>query len=71
MTESALAPASSCGEPMADASYFREKAAQATRLANDSTDPVLTASLTELALEYLARAGAIELQALGKDPEED
>jgi hypothetical protein len=56
---------------MADASYFREKAAQAMRLANDSTDPVLTASLIELAVEYLARADAIELQAFGKDPEED
>ena len=40
--------------------YFREKAEQAMRLARDSTDPVLQKSLTELALEYFARAIAIE-----------
>jgi len=56
---------------MADASYFRDRAEQAKRLAKDSTDPVLTESLTELALEYFARAVAIEAQAFGKDPDED
>jgi hypothetical protein len=45
---------------MADASYFRDKAEQAMRLAKESTDPVLTASLTELALEYFSRAVALE-----------
>jgi hypothetical protein len=56
---------------MADALYFRDRAEQAMRLAKDSTAPVLTASLTELALEYFARAAAIEAQAFGKDPDED
>ena len=57
--------------PMADASYFRDKAEQAMRLANESTDPVLTAGLTQLALEYFSRAVAAEAQALGDDPVED
>lgn len=57
--------------PMADASYFRDKAEQAMRLAKESTDPVLTASLTELALEYFSRAVAIEAQVLGKDPDDE
>jgi hypothetical protein len=52
---------------VADASYFRDKAEQAMRLARDSTDPVLQKSLTELALEYFARAVAIESGALGQD----
>jgi alkanesulfonate monooxygenase SsuD/methylene tetrahydromethanopterin reductase-like flavin-dependent oxidoreductase (luciferase family) len=56
---------------MADASYFRDKAGQAMRLAKESTDPILTASLTEFALEYFARAVAIEAQAFGKDPDEN
>jgi hypothetical protein len=56
---------------MADSSYFRDKAEQAIRLARDSTDPVLQKSLTELALDYFARAVAIESIDLGKDPEED
>lgn len=56
---------------MADASYFRDKAEQAMRFAKESTDPVLTVSLTELALEYFSRAIAAEAQALGKDPDED
>jgi hypothetical protein len=47
---------------MADASYFRDKQ-KAMRLAKDR---VLT-----LALEYFARAVAIEAQAFGKDPDED
>jgi hypothetical protein len=56
---------------MADASYFREKAEQALRLARDCTDPMLAQSLTELAAEYLARADAIEILALGGDPQND
>jgi hypothetical protein len=56
---------------MADALYFRDKAEHALRLAHDSTDPMLQNGLTELALEYSARAAAIEAVALGKDPEED
>jgi hypothetical protein len=56
---------------MADASYFRDKAEQAIRLAKDSTDPMLQKSLTELALEYFSRAASIEARALGKDPDDD
>jgi hypothetical protein len=56
---------------MADAVYFRDKAEQAIRLAKGSTDPVLRAGLTKLALEHSARAVAIEAQALGKDRGED
>jgi hypothetical protein len=56
---------------MADASYFRDKAEQALRLARDSTDPMLINHLTELALEYSARAAVIEGLELGKDPEDD
>jgi hypothetical protein len=55
---------------MADPLYFREKAEQALRLARDSTDPMLAKSLKELAVEYIARANAIEASALGEDPEE-
>jgi hypothetical protein len=55
--------------PMADASYFRDKAEQAMRLAKESTDPVLTASLTVLALEYFSRAVALEARVFGKDPD--
>jgi hypothetical protein len=55
---------------MTDASYFRDKAEQAMRLARESTDPVLTASLTELALEYFSRAVAFEAQVFGEDPDE-
>jgi hypothetical protein len=56
---------------MTDSSYYRDKAEQAMRLAKDSTDPVLQKSLTELALEYLSQAVAIEAQALGEDPDDD
>jgi hypothetical protein len=61
----------SSGEPVADASYFRDKAEQAMRLSRDSTDPMLQKSLTELALEYFARAVAIEAGAFGQDPDDD
>jgi hypothetical protein len=56
---------------MADASYFRDKAEQALRLARDCTDPMLVQSLTELAAEYSVRADAIEILALGGDPKDD
>jgi hypothetical protein len=59
------------GEQVADASYFRDKAEQAMRLARDSTDPALQKSLTELALEYFSRAVAIEAGALGQDSDDD
>ena len=56
---------------MADASYFRDKAAQALRLARQNTDPMLIKSLTELAHEYSAQAEKIDGKALGEDPEDD
>ena len=56
---------------MADASYLRDRAEQALRLAKDSTDPVLQKSLTELAVEYLARAAAIDGLSLSKDPDDE
>jgi len=52
---------------MPDPSYFRDKADQCLRLARDSTDPVLAQSLTELAVEYAARAAAIDGLMSGKD----
>jgi hypothetical protein len=57
--------------PIADSSYFRDKAEQAIRLAKDSTDPVLQKSLVELANEYFARADAIDAKALGEDPDDE
>jgi hypothetical protein len=56
---------------MTDSTFYRDKAAQALRLARDSTDPVLINSLTEMAREYIARADAIDGLTLGKDPEND
>jgi hypothetical protein len=56
---------------MADASYFRDKAEQALRLAKDSTDQTLIKNLTALAAEYTARAEAIEGAAFGKGPDDD
>ena len=56
---------------MSDPSYFREKADQCLRLARDSTDPMLVQSLTELALEYAARAAAIDGLVSGKAPEDE
>ena|ERR1700730_12211464 len=51
------APAWSRAElPMADTSYFREKAEQCLRLARESTDSMSANSLTELAQEYTAQA---------------
>jgi hypothetical protein len=64
-----MLPPDPSGETMADSSYFREKAAQAFRLASDSTDPMLIVSLTELAAEYTERAKAIDALALGQDPQ--
>ena len=57
--------------PMADSSYFRDKAEQALRLARDNTDQALVTSLKELAAEYLARADAIDRRVLGEDPEDN
>ena len=56
---------------MTDSSFYREKAAQALRLALDTADPVLATSLTEMAREYIARADAIDGLVLGKDPKDD
>jgi hypothetical protein len=56
---------------MADASYFRDKAEQALRLARQNTDPMLIKSLTELARHYSAQADAIDGATLGEDPEDE
>ena len=55
---------------MSDPSYFRESR-QCLRLAKDSTDPMLVQSLTELALEYAARAAAIDGLVSGKGREDE
>jgi hypothetical protein len=55
---------------MADSSYFREKAAQALRIARDSIDPHLIRTLHEYAAECNAKADAIDAKALGEDPED-
>jgi hypothetical protein len=54
------------GEPMADPSFYRDKAEQALRLARDMTDPELVKSLKDMAQEYCARADEIEKSALGE-----
>lgn len=51
---------------MANSSYLRDRAERALRLARASADPTLQKSLTELALEYFARAVAVEAKQLGK-----
>ena len=45
---------------MAQSIYLREQAERCRRLARDSTDISLRASLLELADEYAARAAAVE-----------
>jgi hypothetical protein len=55
------------------ATFFREQAARAVRLARDSTDPMLQISLRKLAVEYKTRADELEddeiaVQVLGPDP---
>jgi hypothetical protein len=54
---------------MADASYFREKAEQAFRLARQNTDPMLVASLILLAQHNIEKADAIDGAVLGEDSE--
>jgi hypothetical protein len=56
---------------MADPSYFRDRAEQAIRLAQDSTDPVLLQTLKAFAAECNAKADAIEAQALGSEPNDN
>jgi hypothetical protein len=57
---------------MADASYFREKAEQAFRLARQSTEPALIESLILLAQHNVEKANAIDDgAALGEDPDLD
>jgi hypothetical protein len=55
---------------MADSSYHRERAEQALRIVQDSTDPELVKSLKAFAAEYNAIADAIDAKALGEDPED-
>jgi hypothetical protein len=59
------------GEPMADSSYYRERAEQALRLARENADPELIKSLEAFAAEYNAVADAIDAKALGQDPEDE
>jgi hypothetical protein len=56
---------------MADSSHYREKAAQALRIARDNTDPELIKSLRAFAAEYNAIAHAIDGEALCEDPENE
>jgi hypothetical protein len=55
---------------MSDPSYFRDRAEQCLRLARDSTDPTLGQSLTELAVEYAARAVAMEAVSLNENSDD-
>jgi hypothetical protein len=55
---------------MADASYYRDRAEQALRLAQDNTDPLLIQTLKAFAAECNAKADAIDGATLGEDPEE-
>jgi hypothetical protein len=71
MTESVVLPPDLRGEPMADSSYFRDKAEKALRLARQNTDPMLIKSLRELAHEYLAQADATDGTARGDDPKDE
>lgn len=70
VTESLLLPPQ-YGRSYMDQSYFREQADKARRLARDSTDPVLQASLRRLADDYQMRADELEndeICAKGVDP---
>jgi hypothetical protein len=56
---------------MADSSYYREKAAQALRIARANTDPHLINTLQAYADECNAKADAIDAKAFGEDPEDE
>jgi hypothetical protein len=56
---------------MADSFHYREKAAQALRIARDNTDPELIKDLLAFAAEYNAIADAIDGEAPGEDPENE
>lgn len=56
---------------MARSSLYREKAAQALRIARDNTDPELIKNLQAFAAEYNAIADRIDGKALGEDPEDE
>jgi hypothetical protein len=52
---------------MADSFYYREKAAQALRMARDNTDPELIKNLRAFAAECNAIADVIDGRALEED----
>jgi hypothetical protein len=52
---------------MADSFHYREKAAQALRMARDNTDPELIKNLHTFAAECNAIADAIDGRALEED----
>lgn len=55
-----------------DQSYFREQADRCRRLARDSTDPVLQASLRSMADDYQMKADELEDDAIpAKSPDLD
>jgi hypothetical protein len=56
---------------MADSTHYRQKAAQALRIARDSTDPELIKNLHAFAAECHAMADAIEGKALAEDPQDE
>jgi len=56
---------------MSDSSFYREKAEQALRLARSNNDPVLIKSLTDMAQEYIARAGALDARGVGNTGREE
>jgi hypothetical protein len=53
---------------MTDASYLREKAEQALRLARDISDQVLVKSLIDAAAVSMGRADEIDRRALDEAP---
>jgi hypothetical protein len=57
--------------PMADSSYYREKAAQALRLARENTDTHLIRTLRAYAAECNAKGDVIDGDVLGEDPEDE
>jgi hypothetical protein len=56
---------------MADTSSYRDKAAQALRIARDNTDPHLIRTLQAYAAECTAKADEIDGKAFGEDPDND
>jgi hypothetical protein len=58
-------------KPIADSSYYRDRAEQVLRLARDNTDPLLVKALKAFAAECSAKADALDGVALGQDPDDE